>query len=82
MKLLLYLCFLKSNDMKKTYNRMFNVGMTLVSVCSLLLFLGFCLDDGSIQLDSSYNWIGTLWTMVFLFGVLLILISAPNIDSK
>jgi hypothetical protein len=72
----------KSNDMKKTYNRMFNVGMTLVSVCSLLLFLGFLVDDGSIQLDSSYNWIGTLWTMVFLFGVLLILISVPNTDSK
>ena len=74
--------FSKSNDMKKTYNRMFNVGMTLVSVCSLLLFLGFLVDDGSIQLDSSFNWIGTLWTMVFLFGVLLILISVPNTDSK
>ena len=68
--------------MKKVYNRMLNVGMTLVSVCSLLLFLGFCMDDGTIQLDSSYNWIGTLWTMVFLFGVLSILISAPNTDSK
>ena len=73
---------IKTNDMKNVYNRMFNVGITLVSVCSLLLFLGFCLDDGSIQLDSSFNWIGTLWTMVFLFGVLLILISSPNIDSK
>ena len=72
----------KSNDMKKTYNRMFNVGITLVSVCSLLLFLGFLVDDGTIQLDSSFNWIGTLWTMVFLFGVLLMLISAPNTESK
>jgi len=68
--------------MKNVYQRMFNVGMTLVVSCSVLLFLGFCLDDGSIQLDSSFNWIGTLWTMVFLFGVLLILISVPNIDSK
>ena len=73
---------IKTNDMKNVYNRMFNVGMTLVSVCSLLLFLGFCMDDGSITLDSSFNWIGTLWTMVFLFSVLLILISSPNIDSK
>ena len=68
--------------MKNVYQRMFNVGMTLVVSCSVLLFLGFCLDDGSIQLDSSFNWIGTLWTMVFLFSVLLILISSPNIDSK
>ena len=68
--------------MKNVYQRMFNVGTTLVVSCSVLLFLGFCLDDGSIQLDSSFNWIGTLWTMVFLFGVLLILISVPNIDSK
>jgi len=68
--------------MKNVYQRMFNVGMTLVVSCSVLLFLGFCLDDGSIQLDSSFNWIGTLWTMVFLFGVLLILISVPNIESK
>ena len=82
MKLLLYLCFLKSNDMKNVYQRMFNVGVTLFFSSLLLLFLGFCLDDGSIQLDSSFNWIGTLWTMVFLFSVLLILISAPNIDSK
>ena len=82
MKLLLYLCFLKSNDMKNVYQRMFNVGVTLFFSSILLLFLGFCLDDGSIQLDSSFNWIGTLWTMVFLFSVLLILISSPNIDSK
>ena len=82
MKLLLYLCFLKSNDMKNVYQRMFNVGVTLFFSSVLLLFLGFCLDDGSIQLDSSFNWIGTLWTMVFLFSVLLILISSPNIDSK
>ena len=68
--------------MKNVYQRMFNVGVTLFFSSLLLLFLGFCLDDGSIQLDSSFNWIGTLWTMVFLFGVLLILISAPNIDSK
>ena len=68
--------------MKNVYQRMFNVGITLVVSCSVLLFLGFCLDDGSIQLDSSFNWIGTLWTMVFLFGVLLILISSPNIESK
>jgi len=80
---LLYLCHtIKTNDMKNVYQRMFNVGTTLVVSCSVLLFLGFCLDDGSIQLDSSFNWIGTLWTMVFLFGVLLILISVPNIESK
>ena len=73
---------IKTNDMKNVYQRMFNVGVTLFFSSLLLLFLGFCLDDGTIQLDSSFNWIGTLWTMVFLFGVLLILISAPNIDSK
>ena len=80
---MLYLCHtLKTNDMKNVYQRMFNVGVTLFFSSVLLLFLGFCLDDGSIQLDSSFNWIGTLWTMVFLFSVLLILISSPNIDSK
>ena len=80
---MLYLCHtLKTNDMKNVYQRMFNVGVTLFFSSLLLLFLGFCLDDGSIQLDSSFNWIGTLWTMVFLFSVLLILISSPNIDSK
>jgi hypothetical protein len=68
--------------MKNVYQKMFNVGVTLFFSSVLLLFLGFCLDDGSIQLDSSFNWIGTLWTMVFLFSVLLILISSPNIDSK
>lgn len=73
---------IKTNDMKNVYQRMFNVGVTLFFSSVLLLFLGFCLDDGSIQLDSSFNWIGTLWTMVFLFSVLLILISSPNIDSK
>ena len=72
----------KSNDMKKTYNRMFNVGMTLVSVCSLLLFLGFLVDDGSIQLDSSYNWIGSLWTIVFLFSAVLVLVGAVPKDKK
>ena len=61
---------------------MFNVGMILVFSCSLLLFLGFCLDDGSIQLDSSFNWIGGLWTFTFLFGVLLILISLPEQELK
>ena len=73
---------IKTNDMKNVYQRMFNVGVTLFFSSLLLLFLGFCLDDGSIQLDSSFNWIGSLWTMVFLFSVLLILISSPNIDSK
>ena len=68
--------------MKNVYQRMFNVGVTLFFSSVLLFFLGFCLDDGSIQLDSSFNCIGTLWTMVFLFSVLLILISSPNIDSK
>jgi hypothetical protein len=61
---------------------MFNVGMILVVSCSLLLFIGFLVDDGSIQLDSSFNWIGTLWTMVFLFGVLLILIGCVNEKQK
>lgn len=63
--------------MKKTYNRMFNVGMTLVSVCFLLLLLGL-LTDGSIQFGSSLNWIGGLWTIVFLFGVSLLIISLPE----
>jgi hypothetical protein len=61
---------------------MFMVGMILVFSCSLLLFIGFLVDDGSIQLDSSFNWIGTLWTMVFLFGVLLVLIGGVNEKQK
>jgi hypothetical protein len=68
--------------MKNVLNRMFMVGMILVFSCSLLLFIGFLVDDGSIQLDSSFNWIGTLWTMVFLFGVLLILIGCVNEKQK
>jgi hypothetical protein len=81
MEIVLYLCVLKTNDMKKTYNRMFNVGMTLISVCSLLLFLGL-FTDGSIQFGSSLNWIGGLWTIVFLFGVLLLIISLPEQELK
>lgn len=68
--------------MKNVLNRMFMVGMILVFSCSLLLFIGFLVDDGSIQLDSSFNWIGTLWTMVFLFGVLLVLIGGVNEKQK
>jgi hypothetical protein len=60
---------------------MFNVGMTLISVCSLLLFLGL-FTDGSIQFGSSLNWIGGLWTIVFLFGVLLLIISLPEQELK
>jgi hypothetical protein len=48
----------------------------------ILLFVGMCMDDGSIQLDSSFNWIGHLWTIVFLFGVLLILIGGVPKDKK
>ncbi len=70
------------NNMKNVSNRMFNVGMTLVSTCSLLLFIGFLADDGSIQLDSSFNWIGYLWTIVFLFGVLLILVGGVPKEQK
>lgn len=67
----------KSNDMKKTYNRMFNVGMILMFSCFSLLLLGL-LTYGSIQFGSSLNWIGGLWTIVFLFGLLLLIISLPE----
>jgi hypothetical protein len=62
--------------------KIFNVGMTLFFSCVILLFVGMCMDDGSIQLDSSFNWIGHLWTIVFLFGVLLILIGGVPKDKK
>jgi hypothetical protein len=62
--------------------KVFNVGVTLFFSCMLLLFVGMCMDDGSIQLDSSFNWIGHLWTIVFLFGVLLILIGGVPKDKK
>ena len=62
--------------------KVFNVGMTLFFSCVILLFVGMCMDDGSIQLDSSFNWIGHLWTIVFLFGVLLILIGGVPKDKK
>lgn len=68
--------------MKNVSNKMFNVGMTLVSTCLLLLFIGFLADNGTIQLDSSFNWIGHLWTIVFLFGTLLILIGGVPKDKK
>ena len=69
----------KRNDMKKV----FNVGVTLFFSCMLLLFVGMCMDDGSVQLDSSFNWIGTFWTIVFLFSVVLILIGAvPQENEK
>ena len=67
--------------MKKPYNRMFNVGMTLILVCTLLVVLGLC-TDGSIQFGSSLTWIGGLWTIVFLFGVLLLIISLPKQELK
>ena len=60
----------------------FNVGMTLFFSCMLLLFVGMCMDDGSIQLDKSYNWIGSLWTIVFLFSSVLILVGAVPKDKK
>jgi hypothetical protein len=62
--------------------KVFNVGVTLFFSCMILLFVGMCMDDGSIQLDSSFNWIGHLWTIVFLFGVLLILIGGVPKDKK
>jgi hypothetical protein len=68
--------------MKNLSDRIFNVGMTLVSTCSLLLFIGFLTDDGSITLDETFNWIGSLWTIVFLFGVLLILVGGVPKEQK
>jgi hypothetical protein len=63
--------------------KVFNVGVTLFFSCMLLLFVGMCMDDGSVQLDSSFNWIGTFWTIVFLFSVVLILIGAvPQENEK
>ena len=56
--------------------------MTLFFSCVLLLFVGMCMDDGSIQLDKSYNWIGSLWTIVFLFSSVLILVGAVPKDKK
>jgi hypothetical protein len=41
------------------------------------------MDDGSITLDERFNWIGTFWTIVFLFSVVLILIGAvPQENEK
>jgi hypothetical protein len=62
--------------------KVFNVGVTLFFSCMLLLFVGMCMDDGSVQLDSSYNWIGSLWTIVFLFSVVLVLVGAVPKDKK
>lgn len=45
--------------------------------CFSLLLLGL-LTYGSIQFGSSLNWIGGLWTIVFLFGLLLLIISLPE----
>jgi len=68
--------------MKNVFDKMFKIGIFLFISSTLLLFLGFCMDDGSIQLDSSFNWIGHLWTIVFLFSVLLILIGSPVKEKK
>ena len=62
--------------------KIFNVGMTLFFSCVILLFVGMCMDDGSIQLDKSFNWIGHLWTIVFLFSVVLVLVGAVPKDKK
>jgi hypothetical protein len=62
--------------------KVLNVGMTLFFSCTLLLFVGMCMDDGSVQLDSSYNWIGSLWTIVFLFSAVLVLVGAVPKDKK
>jgi hypothetical protein len=62
--------------------KVFNVGITLFFSCMLLLFVGMCMDDGSVQLDSSYNWIGSLWTIVFLFSAVLVLVGAVPKDKK
>jgi len=62
--------------------KVFNVGITLFFSCALLLFVGMCMDDGSVQLDSSYNWIGSLWTIVFLFSAVLVLVGAVPKDKK
>ena len=62
--------------------KVFNVGMTFFFCCMLLLFVGMCMVDGSIQIDKSYNWIGSLWTIVFLFSSVLILVGAVPKDKK
>jgi hypothetical protein len=63
--------------------KVLNVGVTLFFSCTLILFIGFCMDDGSITLDERFNWIGTFWTIVFLFSVVLILIGAvPQENEK
>ena len=62
--------------------KVFNVGVTLFFSCMLLLFVGMCMDDGSIQLDKSFNWIGSLWTIVFLFSAVLVLVGAVPKDKK
>jgi hypothetical protein len=67
---------------KTIMKKVFNVGVTLFFSCMLLLFVGMCMDDGSVQLDSSYNWIGSLWTIVFLFSVVLVLVGAVPKDKK
>ena len=67
---------------KTIMKKVFNVGVTLFFSCMLLLFVGMCMDDGSVQLDSSFNWIGSLWTIVFLFSVVLVLVGAVPKDKK
>jgi hypothetical protein len=62
--------------------KVFNVGVTLFFSCMLLLFVGMCMDDGRVQLDSSFNWIGSLWTIVFLFSAVLVLVGAVPKDKK
>lgn len=67
---------------KTIMKKVFNVGMVLFFSCVLLLFVGMCTDNGSIKLDESFKWVGTLWTMVFLFSMVLVLVSAVPKDKK
>lgn len=62
--------------------KIFNVGVVLFFSCVLLLFVGMCMDDGSIKLDKSFNWIGSLWVIVFLFSVVLVLVGGVPKDDK
>lgn len=68
----------------KVFNKMFNVGATLVFSCTILLFFGLAIDGSNINESyaKSLQIVYGLWVLTFLFGVLLVLISTPNIEIK
>jgi hypothetical protein len=68
----------------KVFNKMFNVGVTLVFSCGILLFFGLAIDGSNINESyaKSLQIVYGLWVLTFIFGVLLVLISAPQTEIK